>query len=544
MTGRGVLRWRGGTLLLCMLAGWAHAAALAWPFRWTVTPWLRTGEPVALLHALAIAVLVATVVRMDRLREVLCAAAVFATAWLAGSFWWLFISMHTYGGLAAPLAALAVLALAAFLALDYVAAVALWWRWRPQAAGGAAVAFASAWTLAELARGVLWTGFPWGAGGYAQIDALGWLAPWVGVYGVGAVAAGLAAWLVLARGRARAVALVLALLLWAWPASGPWLTDRLPSLTQPAGELPVRLLQGAIAQDLKFDPGQGIPLALHWYGEQIERASQDPALAGGLLVAPETAVPLLPQEIDPDYWQTLGEHVRAGQVAVLFGVPLGSFEEGYTNSAVAWLPGTPAAEDDSGAGAFERLVAYRYDKHHLVPFGEFIPRGFRWFTELLRMPLGDFTRGALPQPPLVWRTQRIAPNICYEDLFGEELAAAFTDPAQAPTVLVNLSNIAWFGDTVAIDQHRHISRMRALELGRPMVRATNTGATAVIDHRGRVLAALPHGQRAVLDARVAARTGLTPYAALSAHAPLWPLAAGCAALLWLSCAWPRRRRAP
>jgi len=174
---------------------------------------------------------------------------------------------------------------------------------------------------------------------------------------------------------------------------------------------------------------------------------------------------------------------------------------------------------------------YRYDKHHLVPFGEFIPPFFKWFTAMMNIPLGDFNRGAAGQPSFVWAGQRIAPNICYEDLFGDELGARFINPAEAPTVLVNFSNIGWFGDTLAIDQHLQISRMRALEFERPMVRATNTGATAVIDHRGVVTHQLARYTRGVLQAQVHGRglnaqSGwhITPYAwwvSRWGHAPLW-----------------------
>jgi len=170
-----------------------------------------------------------------------------------------------------------------------------------------------------------------------------------------------------------------------------------------------------------------------------------------------------------------------------------------------------------------------------VPFGEFIPPLFRWFTDLMNIPLGDFNRGPIGQPPFEWQGQRLAPNICYEDLFGEELAAQFVNPARAPTILVNVSNIGWFGNTVAIDQHLQISRMRALEFERPMIRATNTGATVIIDHRGRVVAALPRHTRGVLAGEVEGRTVITPYAWWVSRLGLWPLwllALAIVALAW------------
>jgi len=244
-----------------------------------------------------------------------------------------------------------------------------------------------------------------------------------------------------------------------------------------------------------------------------------------LVVAPETAIPLLPQQLPDGYLEALRERYGRGDQAALIGMPLGSLREGYTNSAVGLAPG----------GA-----VYRFDKHHLVPFGEFIPPLFRWFTDLMNIPLGDFNRGPLGQPTFDWRGERLAPNICYEDLFGEELAAQFIDPARAPTILVNISNIGWFGDTVAIDQHLQISRMRTLEFRRPMIRATNTGATAIIDERGRVLRLLPRLTRGVLTGEVQGRDGVTPYARWVSHfglLPLWLFALAVVALSW----WMRRR---
>ncbi|MGN6703218.1 MAG: apolipoprotein N-acyltransferase, partial [Burkholderiaceae bacterium] len=175
----------------------------------------------------------------------------------------------------------------------------------------------------------------------------------------------------------------------------------------------------------------------------------------------------------------------------------------YTNSAIGIPPAGPQA--------------YRYDKHHLVPFGEFIPTGFRWFVDMMHIPLGDFDRGDVVQPPFAVRDQQVMPNICYEDLFGGEIArqirAARDAGKPAPTILLNMSNIAWFGDTIALPQHLQISRMRALETGRPMLRATNTGATATIDPKGRVTDELQPFTRGTLAATVQGYDGATPYVA-------------------------------
>ncbi|MEP7101386.1 MAG: apolipoprotein N-acyltransferase, partial [Burkholderiales bacterium] len=388
---------------------------------------------------------------------------VFGSAWLAAGTWWIFISLHVYGGLAAWLAVLAIALLSASLSLYLAAALAAFARWRSGAAARDALLFGAVWLLAELARGVIFTGFPWVASGYAQIDSpLAALAPWLGVYGIGFVGAVLSAWLVFGwkgawRKRAWPVAALIVVL------GGAALTGP-GRFSQPGGTLTVTLLQGNVPQDEKFALEQ-MPRALAWTSENLLAAR------GELVVAPETVIPLLPSQLDAGYWKTIADHFQQGPQAVLFGLPLGDPEAGYTNSAA----GISAATATLPNGF------YRYDKHHLVPFGEFIPFGFRWFTELMNIPLGDFNRGPVGAPSFAFRGERIGANICYEDLFGEELAARFEDEANAPTIFANISNIGWFGDTIAITQHLQISRMRALEFQRPMLRATNTGATAVID---------------------------------------------------------------
>ena len=440
----------------------------------------------------------------------------YGSAWLGAGVWWLFISLHRYGDLPAWLAVLAVALLCMGLALYLALALGLFAHWRRGRVALDVALFAALWLLAELARTVIFTGFPWLASGYSQVDGpLAAWAPWIGVSGIGTLGAAMAALLAAAwHGRAKPpqalAALAVAL---AVPALSAAVGTR--DFSRPSGELSVSLLQGNVPQDEKFSM-QHVPQTLAWVAQALQGAR------GQLVVAPETAVPLLPEqltELVPDYWPALRARFEKSGQSALIGVPLGDYYSGYTNSVV----GLSAA---SRGG-----VPYRYDKVHLVPFGEFIPTGFRWFTQLMDIPLGDFARGPLNAPSFSVGGERIAPNICYEDLFGAELARRFIDPARAPTIFANVSNIGWFGDTIAVQQHLNISRMRTLEFQRPMLRATNTGATAIIDHRAQVLAQLPPFTQGVLDARVQGREGLTPFAWWSARLGLWPWLVLAAALI-------------
>jgi apolipoprotein N-acyltransferase len=448
----------------------------------------------------------------------------FGTAWICAGTWWLFISMHRYGGLPVWMAALAVLALGLALSTYLAVAMAAYARWRTGRPLRDALLFAALWLLAELARGVIFTGFPWVASGYAHVDSpLAKLAPWVGVYGIGAIGAFLVAWVAEARPviGPRRLVMIAAL----WGALGLIHNYTEPyAFTRPTGTLKVTLLQGNIPQEEKF-AGEHQASALGWHLTQLLQAK------GDLVIAPETAVPFLPEQMPEGFLEGLQRRFSA-KTHALFGVPLGDERSGYTNSALGFAPGREA---------------YRYDKVHLVPFGEFIPTGFRWFTRMMNIPLGDFDRGTLEAPSFLVRGERVAPNICYEDLFGEELAARFRHPSSAPTIFANISNIGWFGDTIAVEQHLNISRMRSLEFQRPMLRATNTGATVIIDHRGHVVQGLKPYTRDVLRGQVQGREGLTPFAWWTSRYGLWPLGliAALALLAPRVPAWWRRlRRTP
>ena len=477
---------------------------------------LQQGQPAGWLQLLAMGLLAGQLDGAISWRRGAWLGGLFATVMQCATSWWLFISLHVYGGLPAPLTVIAIVLLTALLGLYYAAATGLFVAFAPARPALRAIVFAALWLLAELARVKFFTGFPWGEGGYAHVD--GWarpLAAWIGVHGLTLMAAGVAAWLAFALVAPKtrwwaAAAFGAAAIALAWlPVSHVDDVETDPALGRP---LSVTLLQGNIPQDEKFQGGTGIATALRWYGEQLLGATT------ALVVAPETALPLLPPQLPVGYWQVLRNRFVTGGQAALIGLPLGSGDTGYSNSVVGlkpYGPDQPASDGLSGV--------YRYDKHHLVPFGEVIPTGFRWFIDMMRIPLGDFNRGAVGQPSFDWQGQRLAPNICYEDLFGEELGARFIDAAQAPTIFVNVSNIAWFGNTVAIDQHLQISRMRALEFSRPMIRATNTGATVIIDHAGRVTHSLPRHTRGALVGDVLGRSAITPYAWWTARFGLWPL---------------------
>ena len=496
--------------LIVLAAGYAHALSIAWPFA-SIGP-LQTGQAWGGLQIASLAVLAWQLGPTLAARCVAQAAKLawlFACAMLCGTFWWLYISMHIYGGLPEALAGLAVFALAAALGLYYALAGALYAWLAPSRALGRATVFAGAWLLAEIARVQIFTGFPWGEGGYAHIE--GWarpLAGWVGVHGLTMASAFVAALVAtclrelqanrgLQAGIATATLLLASLMLSVLPAAYAPAPLRAP--------LSVTLVQGNISQDQKFQAGTGVRDALNFYAEQLQAAQTS------LVVLPETALPVLPAQLPPGYWEAIEQRFASGQQAALIGMPMGSTQAGYSNAVVGLQPGESA---------------YRYDKHHLVPFGEFVPPFFQWFIRMMNIPLGDFNRGPLVQTAMEWQGERLAPNICYEDLFGEEIGAQFKDAARAPTVLVNVSNIAWFGNTVAIDQHLNISRMRALEFARPMLRATNTGATVVIDAQGSVTHALERHTRGALVAQVQGADGLTLYARWVSHfglAPWWLL---------------------
>jgi apolipoprotein N-acyltransferase len=396
---------------------------------------------------------------------------------------WVYVSLHTFGGMPVPLAALATLGFCAFLALFPAAAGWLQARIPAPPWARAGLVIPAAWTLFEWLRSWIFTGFPWLSAGYAGV---GWplqgYAPLVGVFGLSFLSVALAGlgWLAF-RGLRRSAALAAFVAL-----VGAGEALRHVEWTQPAGEpVSAALLQGNIEQDLKFRP-ERYDAILRTYARLTEETKAK------LIVFPETAIPRFYDRVEPDYLARLEAAAKRNGGDLLFGVPYRTREGDYFNSVVS-------------LGTSPRQA---YHKTHLVPFGEFIPPGFDWVLTVLEMPLSDFSRGGPQQQPIAAGGQRIAVNVCYEDAFGDEMARRLPEA----TLLVNMSNVAWFGDSLAPAQHLQIAQLRAVENGRMHLAATNTGITAAIDRDGRVIARLPQFREGRLEVAAQGYTGATPYA--------------------------------
>lgn len=406
---------------------------------------------------------------------------------------WVFVAIHEFGDTGVILATLLTSLFVAVLAL-YPALFAWGAAWLLRRAGmrfGPAARFLALlpvlWLLVEWLRGWLFTGFPWLQLGYSEEHApLAGLAPVFGVYGVTwacAFSAGALAWLVRYRRRAWP-GMVAATLLWlgSW---GLWQVD----WTHPVG-VPLRV---ALIQD-------NLPQSTKWDGDQFQkrvdlyaRLTLENIGNVDIVVWPENAITVFYGDLKDDYFDWLQQKARAAGTDLVVGVPLRKVDgKGYYTTLMV-------------LGRHDGV----YRKHHLVPFGEYVPlqevlRGLIHFFDL---PMSNFSPGGDEQPPLQVAGQRAAMSICYEDAFGEELLHNFPQA----TLLINGSNNAWYGDSLAPYQHLEISTMRTIETGRPLVRATTNGITALVDAHGHLLARAPQFRTYVLRGTVQPMAGSTPY---------------------------------
>lgn len=462
------------------------------------------------LVVLSLAVLVRVLERTAAVRT----GFILGLGWGLGAFLagvsWLYVALNRYGGMPMPLAALAILLVCLYLALYPALVGALYVRLRSGGIVARALLFAALWLLSEWLRGVVFTGFPWLASGYSQTppSPLSGFLPVIGVYGLGGVLAFISALLVLAPWRQwpaalRPVALVAGLLvLGAGLGRVAW--------TEAEGDaLSVALVQTNFEQGLKWREDQFVEV-LQTNLRLVRESRAD------LVVLPETTLPALVGRLPAGYLDLLGDLVRERGGALVLGV-FTSDRPGQIHNAAISVGNGPRQH---------------YAKQHLVPFGEYSPPLFGWFYRVADIPMSNQTSGGPGQRPMALLGQRIAVNICYEDLFGAELLASLPEAS----LMLNLSNLAWYGDSLAQPQHLQIARVRALETGRPMLRSTNTGMTALVQPDGSVEAVLPAFERGVLEVEVRGYGGMTPYAQWGN----WPVLALAVGLVFLV-ARPRRR---
>ncbi|OOG22850.1 apolipoprotein N-acyltransferase [Thioalkalivibrio denitrificans] len=401
---------------------------------------------------------------------------------------WIYHSLYLFGSAIAPLAALITALFVAFLALYPALLGYLLARFSPRTAGLALViVFPAAWVLFEWWRGWFLTGFPWLLLGTSQVDTgLAGYVPVLGAFGASlivALMAGVLAWMIV-RASPRVVAGGLAGLALAW-AVGLALTR--VEWTEPDGApLTVSLLQGAVDQREKWGP-EAVDDALTLYGGLTRQA-----LGSDIVLWPETAIPAFYHEVYEPLLE-LAQEVEAAGGSMVTGIFVYDFESRNMYNSIVHVSEQPAA----------------YHKRHLVPFGEYMPlRGLlRWLDAYLEIPMSDLSSGS-GRPLLDVGGITMGTTVCYEDAFGGQAIEALPE-AQ---LLLNVSNDAWFGDSIAPHQHMEIARMRSLESGRDMLRATNTGVSAVIGHRGELIATSPQFEAHVLTTQAQPRAGVTPFA--------------------------------
>jgi len=419
----------------------------------------------------------------------------FGLAMFGGGVSWVYISIHDYGyvplGLSVALTLLFIVVLALFPACSaYVVVRCRMWleHVAPRTEAWLVLLVLPAiWLLFEWVRGWFLTGFPWLHIGYSHTDSpLAGYAPLLGVYGVSLLAAVSSSLLLLAlmhrRGGIRGGYLLVLVALW---LVGALLSQ--VEWTRPMGQ-PVRvsLVQGNIAQEMKWLADMRQP-TLNLYADLTREHWES-----DLVIWPETAIPLFSYQAQT-FLEAMKAEAALNDTDMLVGLVYQDQESGaYYNSML-------------GLG----VDGGRYDKHHLVPFTEYLPfkSALAGIIDVLDVPMSDFSAGEVQQQPLQLAGQAIGISICYEDAFGEEVIRSLPQAS----LLVNVSNDAWFAGSIAPAQHLQMARMRALETGRELMRATNTGISAFISAHGKLRQVAPQFTTEVLTLDVQPRSGSTPY---------------------------------
>lgn len=446
----------------------------------------------------------------------------YGVGWFGVGISWVHVSIDQFGGL--PLiGSLALMALlVAYLAL--FPALTAWLSIRLRSGLAFPVLFTACWALTEWLRSVLLTGFPWLSLGYSQVDSpLRHWAPLIGEIGISLLLVFTAATLshlLLSASQQRyrimlaAFALVLMLIspfmapFKGWQSSGQ--------------QLSVLLVQGNIKQDLRWAPEQEWPTMLKYLD-----LTRPELTAHQLVIWPEAAVPRL-EPLAQDFLENLDKSAFYSNTAIVTGIIDYRQQTGEAWNNLIVLGKTTA---DANSGHYFYGHSNRFSKHHLLPIGEFVPfeSFLRQLAPIFDLPMSSFNRGTYVQPNLIANGFHLLPAICFEIAFPAQIRANMTTDTQ---ILLTVSNDAWFGDSIGPHQHLQIAQMRALEFGRPVVRATNNGITATIDASGEIRQRAPQFTEAILSDQLPLTLGDTPYNKLG-NKPLFSLTALLLALaLW------------
>lgn len=427
----------------------------------------------------------------------------FGLGYFGAGLHWVYISMHAYGDAPLSFAILANIALVLLMAMFPMAVGWLIKRFsRPSSLYRAAL-IPCLWSISELLRAQVLSGFPWLTLGYSQLDSpLAGFAPIIGVYGISLCLMGcvVAMMLVLVQRRIKAIFPIIAIILLG-------ILGNTLSFTQPEGDtLSIALVQGNIAQEEKFNLDKRAVHFKHYLDLSINRQEQ-------VIIWPETAIVYEEHSIRDTLLAALNTHLNAKSQTLVTGIA--SERDGAYYNAVITL----------GAGSGW------YAKNHLLPFGEYLPLRplFGFFKDYVEIPMSDFARGGDAQAPLFTKGIRAGISICFEAAFGEEVRQT----GENAHYLINISNDSWFKNSIAADQHLQINQMRAKEMQRPMARVANDGITAFIDAQGRIETTLARFTSAVLSHTLQPLTGQTPYARYGDKLILWIVCAYAVMLgLW------------